>query len=98
MRESTGNVQRRKSQRLLPFEVNSSIPKLLLGTPEYPDPDNCDALAFCLVPQTLLMTILHPGSQYNLIPMFFLDFVYLSNILLFTFTAFQWKKNSVEMQ
>lgn len=70
MRESTGNVGRRKSQRL-PFQVNSSIPKLLLGTPAYPDPDNRDALTLCLLPQTLLVTILHPGSQYNLIAMFF---------------------------
>lgn len=59
-----------KSQRLLPFEVNSSIPKLQFSTLACPDPHDCAALAIRLLPQTLI-TILHPGSQYNLIPMFF---------------------------
>lgn len=97
MRESTGNVGRRKSQSLLPFEVNSSIPKLLVDTPAHSDPENCDAIVLCSLPQTMLITIFHPDSQFNLIQMFFLDFLYLSNTLLSTnsaFIAFQLKTSS----
>jgi len=53
MRERTGNSGRRKYQRLLPFEVNSSIPKLPLGIPASPDPHDRDGVVLCLLSQTL---------------------------------------------